>query len=277
MSARAGVWEQPRGKNFKIFPPRHVRSEPGAQITERRLRLVCSGIAGEGGEGGALGGHQLPPVQGGRPLRLRPVSGGTLVIIKLTSSPPPTNPPLSSCFFIVLLSFLHLPLRFRLLLLSENELPSYDLAEEKVSSAPSLRGFALEKKNLHLVSALCSSDKALGGGEDHQVAEDAEELGQIQEQRQGRLLTSWSFSASGGQVEPVTFCVFTSQLVRRIYKGIPLQLRGEVWCLLLDIPKIKEEKKDFYEVRLRLPATANKRLQFLSARMILTVYTHVTQ
>ncbi|KAM4615675.1 USP6 N-terminal-like protein [Polymixia lowei] len=37
------------------------------------------------------------------------------------------------------------------------------------------------------------------------------------------------------------------ELVRRIYKGIPLQLRGEVWCLLLDIPKIKEEKKDFYE------------------------------
>uniref|UniRef100_A0A3P9D385 USP6 N-terminal like n=1 Tax=Maylandia zebra TaxID=106582 RepID=A0A3P9D385_9CICH len=36
-------------------------------------------------------------------------------------------------------------------------------------------------------------------------------------------------------------------LLRRIYKGIPLQLRGEVWCLLLDIPKIKEEKKDFYE------------------------------
>lgn len=42
---------------------------------------------------------------------------------------------------------------------------------------------------------------------------------------------------------------FPFQLVRRIYKGIPLQLRGEVWCLLLDIPKIKEEKKDFYEVR----------------------------
>ncbi|CAB1345882.1 unnamed protein product [Coregonus sp. 'balchen'] len=38
------------------------------------------------------------------------------------------------------------------------------------------------------------------------------------------------------------------QLVRRIYKGIPLQLRGEVWCLLLDVPKIKEEKKDFYEI-----------------------------
>nr|XP_020468967.1 USP6 N-terminal-like protein isoform X2 [Monopterus albus] len=39
----------------------------------------------------------------------------------------------------------------------------------------------------------------------------------------------------------------SEKLVRRIYKGIPLQLRGEVWCLLLDIPKIKEEKKDFYE------------------------------
>ncbi|KAG2459908.1 US6NL protein, partial [Polypterus senegalus] len=37
------------------------------------------------------------------------------------------------------------------------------------------------------------------------------------------------------------------KLARRIYKGIPLQLRGEVWCLLLDIPKIKTEKKGFYE------------------------------
>uniref|UniRef100_A0A8C6U0N9 USP6 N-terminal-like protein n=1 Tax=Neogobius melanostomus TaxID=47308 RepID=A0A8C6U0N9_9GOBI len=39
----------------------------------------------------------------------------------------------------------------------------------------------------------------------------------------------------------------SDKLARRIYKGIPLQLRGEVWCLLLDVPKIKEEKKDFYE------------------------------
>ncbi|XP_050963393.1 USP6 N-terminal-like protein isoform X1 [Labeo rohita] len=39
----------------------------------------------------------------------------------------------------------------------------------------------------------------------------------------------------------------SDKLVRRIYKGIPLQLRGQVWCLLLDIPKIREEKKDFYE------------------------------
>nr|XP_057925360.1 USP6 N-terminal-like protein isoform X2 [Doryrhamphus excisus] len=43
----------------------------------------------------------------------------------------------------------------------------------------------------------------------------------------------------------------SEKLARRIYKGIPLQLRGEVWCLLLDIPKIKEEKKDFYELKAR--------------------------
>ncbi|XP_046878915.1 USP6 N-terminal-like protein isoform X3 [Hypomesus transpacificus] len=45
----------------------------------------------------------------------------------------------------------------------------------------------------------------------------------------------------------------SDKLSRRVYKGIPLQLRGEVWCLLLDIPKIKEEKKDFYE-KLKLRA-----------------------
>ncbi|NXT05818.1 US6NL protein, partial [Prunella fulvescens] len=36
------------------------------------------------------------------------------------------------------------------------------------------------------------------------------------------------------------------QFHRRIYKGIPLQLRGQVWSLLLDVPKMKEEMKDFY-------------------------------
>ncbi|NXF33628.1 US6NL protein, partial [Nyctibius bracteatus] len=33
---------------------------------------------------------------------------------------------------------------------------------------------------------------------------------------------------------------------RRIYKGIPLQFRGQVWSLLLEVPKMKEEMKDFY-------------------------------
>ncbi|XP_053260546.1 USP6 N-terminal-like protein isoform X4 [Podarcis raffonei] len=38
----------------------------------------------------------------------------------------------------------------------------------------------------------------------------------------------------------------TEKFHRRIYKGIPLQLRGEVWSLLLDVPKMKEEMKDYY-------------------------------
>lgn len=38
------------------------------------------------------------------------------------------------------------------------------------------------------------------------------------------------------------------QFHRRIYKGIPLQFRGQVWSLLLDVPKMKEEMKDFYNV-----------------------------
>nr|XP_033813812.1 USP6 N-terminal-like protein isoform X2 [Geotrypetes seraphini] len=38
----------------------------------------------------------------------------------------------------------------------------------------------------------------------------------------------------------------SEKLHRRIYKGIPLQLRGEVWSLMLEVPKMKEERKDFY-------------------------------
>lgn len=40
------------------------------------------------------------------------------------------------------------------------------------------------------------------------------------------------------------------QFHRRIYKGIPRQFRGQVWSLLLDVPKMKEEMKDFYNVSL---------------------------
>uniref|UniRef100_A0A286Y0D7 USP6 N-terminal-like protein n=1 Tax=Cavia porcellus TaxID=10141 RepID=A0A286Y0D7_CAVPO len=38
----------------------------------------------------------------------------------------------------------------------------------------------------------------------------------------------------------------TEKFHRRIYKGITLQLRGEVWALLLEIPKMKEETRDLY-------------------------------
>ncbi|XP_041444392.1 USP6 N-terminal-like protein isoform X1 [Xenopus laevis] len=40
----------------------------------------------------------------------------------------------------------------------------------------------------------------------------------------------------------------SEKLHRRIYKGIPLQLRGEVWSLILDVPKLKGEKRDLYLV-----------------------------
>ncbi|XP_070610488.1 USP6 N-terminal-like protein isoform X2 [Erythrolamprus reginae] len=38
----------------------------------------------------------------------------------------------------------------------------------------------------------------------------------------------------------------TDKFHRRIYKGIPLQLRGEIWSLLLDVQKIKEEMRGHY-------------------------------
>ncbi|XP_036197104.1 USP6 N-terminal-like protein isoform X3 [Myotis myotis] len=45
----------------------------------------------------------------------------------------------------------------------------------------------------------------------------------------------------------------TEKFHRRIYKGIPLQLRGEVWALLLEIPKMKEDTRDLYN-KLKLRA-----------------------
>ncbi|XP_035520577.1 USP6 N-terminal-like protein [Morone saxatilis] len=39
----------------------------------------------------------------------------------------------------------------------------------------------------------------------------------------------------------------SEKLVKRVYKGIPLQLRGQAWALLLDIEKVKEENTGKYE------------------------------
>ncbi|KAL4622697.1 USP6 N-terminal-like protein [Arapaima gigas] len=39
----------------------------------------------------------------------------------------------------------------------------------------------------------------------------------------------------------------SEKMFRRIYKGIPLQLRGQAWCLLLDIEKLKSENTGKYE------------------------------
>ncbi|KAM8891224.1 uncharacterized protein AB9W97_011868 isoform 2-T2 [Spinachia spinachia] len=43
------------------------------------------------------------------------------------------------------------------------------------------------------------------------------------------------------------------KLVKRVYKGIPLQLRGQAWALLLDIEKVKQENMGKYE-RMKLQA-----------------------
>ncbi|XP_070686088.1 USP6 N-terminal-like protein [Pempheris klunzingeri] len=39
----------------------------------------------------------------------------------------------------------------------------------------------------------------------------------------------------------------TEKLVKRVYKGIPLQLRGQAWALLLDVEKVKQDNKGKYE------------------------------
>ncbi|XP_029524681.1 USP6 N-terminal-like protein isoform X3 [Oncorhynchus nerka] len=39
----------------------------------------------------------------------------------------------------------------------------------------------------------------------------------------------------------------SDKMVKRVYKGIPLQLRGQAWALLLDIEKVKQENSGKYE------------------------------
>lgn len=36
--------------------------------------------------------------------------------------------------------------------------------------------------------------------------------------------------------------------MKRVYKGIPLGLRGQAWALLLDIERVKKENEGKYEV-----------------------------
>lgn len=38
------------------------------------------------------------------------------------------------------------------------------------------------------------------------------------------------------------------QMVKRVYKGIPLQLRGRAWALMLDVERTKKENEGKYEV-----------------------------
>lgn len=38
-------------------------------------------------------------------------------------------------------------------------------------------------------------------------------------------------------------------MVKRVYKGIPLQLKGRAWALMLDVEKSKKENEGKYEVK----------------------------
>lgn len=37
-------------------------------------------------------------------------------------------------------------------------------------------------------------------------------------------------------------------MMKRVYKGIPLQLRGQAWALLLEVDKVKQANYKKYEV-----------------------------
>lgn len=41
------------------------------------------------------------------------------------------------------------------------------------------------------------------------------------------------------------------QMLKRVYKGIPLQLRGRAWALMLDVETVKQENRGKYEVGTR--------------------------
>jgi hypothetical protein len=43
----------------------------------------------------------------------------------------------------------------------------------------------------------------------------------------------------------------TEKLRRRIYKGIPNSLRGQVWSQLLNLETVREEQEGKYEVRIK--------------------------
>ncbi|XP_051884829.1 USP6 N-terminal-like protein [Pristis pectinata] len=45
----------------------------------------------------------------------------------------------------------------------------------------------------------------------------------------------------------------SDKMIRRVYKGIPLQLRGQIWSLLLDLEKLKSENEGKYE-RMKIQA-----------------------
>ncbi|XP_066177112.1 uncharacterized protein [Sylvia atricapilla] len=50
----------------------------------------------------------------------------------------------------------------------------------------------------------------------------------------------------------------SDKMCRRVYKGIPLQVRGQVWSLLLDVDKMKKENEGKYELGVKLLSSLEK-------------------
>lgn len=46
--------------------------------------------------------------------------------------------------------------------------------------------------------------------------------------------------------------VDADKLKRRIYKGIPIAIRGRIWSKILGLDKTREEQRGKYKVRLQL-------------------------
>uniref|UniRef100_A0A663M8N5 Rab-GAP TBC domain-containing protein n=1 Tax=Athene cunicularia TaxID=194338 RepID=A0A663M8N5_ATHCN len=64
----------------------------------------------------------------------------------------------------------------------------------------------------------------------------------------GTVRVRFMFGRSVLPQDQLTLHVFPSpQMCRRVYKGIPLQVRGQVWSLLLDVEKMKKENEGKYE------------------------------
>lgn len=57
----------------------------------------------------------------------------------------------------------------------------------------------------------------------------------------------WAQMIDPNPLIPIRVCVM--QMKKRVYKGIPMQLRGQAWALLLELEKVKQQNEGKYEVR----------------------------
>ena len=61
---------------------------------------------------------------------------------------------------------------------------------------------------------------------------------------------------------------FFCQLSRRIHKGAPDSLRGELWCRLLNLHRLKQEQIGVYEVTSHKPRHFNFIFNYLNSLLL---------